>query len=71
MHDILEGVAVIEIRCMLQVLVKDLELFTLATLNNRIKQFPYVMLDAVNKPLPLPEHEISSAASEKLKQSGR
>ena len=71
MHDVLEGVAVIEIRCMLQALIQELQLFTLATLNNRIKIFPYSNLDAINKPLSLPDHTISPAASGTLKQSGR
>jgi len=70
MHDILEGVAVVEIRCMLQVLIQDLRLFSLAMLNNRIQKFPYGTQDAANRPLSLPDHTISSGGSETLKQSG-
>ena len=55
MHDILEGIAVIEIRCVLQVLIQDLGLFSLAMLNKRIQQFPYGTQDAANKPLSLPD----------------
>ena len=64
MRNVLEGVPVIEIRCMLQVLIQDLKLFTLATINNRNKRFPYGILDATR-------HITSSAASETLKQTGR
>ena len=70
MHDVLEGVAVVELRWMLKALIQDLRKFTLTTLNNRIKQFPYGVLDASSKPLPLPEHTLSSA-TETLKQSGK
>lgn len=71
MHDVLEGVAVMELRCMLKVMIQELQLFSLTTLNIRIKQFPYGIPDAANKPLPFPDHTISSAANETLKQSGK
>ena len=70
MHDVLKGVAIIELRCMLKALIQELRQFTLTTLNDEIKQFPYGALDASNKPLPLPDHTLSSA-SETLKQSGK
>ena len=68
MHDILEGVAVVELKCLLTFLSQDLHLFNLATLNNRIKCFPYGYFDSRNKPLPFPSN-FFSASSISLKQS--
>lgn len=67
MHDILEGIVVVEIKCMLSVFIQDLKLFTLERLNNRIKNFPYGFPDSKNKPLPLPSSVLASHDS--LKQS--
>lgn len=41
MHDVLEGVLNLEISCLLNELVANLRLFTLATLNHRMSNFPY------------------------------
>ena len=69
MHDIFEGVAVVELHCMLLLLIQDEKLFNLKTLNNRIKQFPYGLLDAKNKPLMLPLTYLTKSSTEALKQS--
>ena len=68
MHDIFEGVAVIEIKCMLSVFVQVKNYFSLTTVNNRIQSFPYGYPDSTNKPLPLPL-KIFSNTTEALKQS--
>lgn len=68
MHDIFEGVAVVEIKCMLSEFIQQKNYFNLTTLNNRIKHFPYGYPDSVNKPLPLPSNMLSST-TDSLKQS--
>ena len=70
MHDIFEGVAVVEIKCMLSVFIHQKNYFSSSTLNGRIKSFPYGYPDSSNKPLPLPLHILSNSTStETLKQS--
>lgn len=53
MHDVLEGVAVVELKCMLEVLIKGKKILTLPELNRRIQLFPYGYADSKSKPLPL------------------
>ena len=69
MHDIFEGVAVVELHCLLSALIKDHKLFSLAQLNNKIKKFPYGIPDRNNKPLPLPVTYLSKSSTEALKQN--
>ena len=52
MHDVLEGVLQLEISCLLNVLVGDLRLFTLDTLNKWISNFAYGR-DVSDPPKPL------------------
>ena len=52
MHDVLEGVLQLEISCLLNVLVGELRLFSLATLNERISNFAYGH-DVSDPPKPL------------------
>ena len=52
MHDVLEGVLQLETPCLLNVLIGDLRLFTLDTLNKRISNFPYGG-DVSDPPKPL------------------
>ena len=68
MHDILEGVAVVELKCMLMKFSQTYNL-SLAVLNDRIDHFPYGFPDVKNKPLKLPA-SYSSTDHESLKQSG-
>ena len=69
MHDIFEGVAVVELHCMLKALIQESRLFGLPQLNNRIKKFPYGIPDRNNKPLPLPSTYLSKSPTEALKQN--
>ena len=69
MHDIFEGVAVVELHCMLLALIQNEKLFNLSTLNNRIRNFPYGIPDAKNKPLLLPSTYLTKSSTEALKQS--
>jgi len=50
MHDILEGVAPLEIKLMLQHFIYEQKLFTLDQLNDRMKSFDYGVTNAKNKP---------------------
>ena len=68
MHDLLEGVAVVELKCMLMKLSRNYNL-SLALLNDRIDHFPYGFSDIKNKPLKLPLSYLSTD-HESLKQSG-
>ena len=52
MHDVFEGVAVVELKCMLVVFIQEQKMFNLSTLNSRIKSFPFGFPDAKGKPLP-------------------
>ena len=52
MHDVLEGVLQLEISCLLNVLIGELRLFTLDSLNKRISNFPYGR-DVSDPPKPL------------------
>ena len=70
MHDILEGVAVVELRCMLSVFISELNIFSLATLNSRIRSFPYGYTDMKNKPTTLPAYFLTQHTTAALKQSG-
>lgn len=69
MHDIFEGVAVVELHCTLSTLIQTEKLFNLASLNNRIRNFPYGVTDSKNKPLPLPSTYLTKSSTEALKQS--
>ena len=69
MHDIFEGVAVVELHCMLSVVIENDKLFNLRTLNNRILKFPYGIPDSKNKPLPLPTTYLTKSANQALKQN--
>ena len=68
MHDVFEGVAVVELKCMLQYMVQDRKLFTVTYLNERILHFPFGYVDVRSKPNPLPENVFTSTT---LKQSGK
>ncbi len=70
MHHVFEGVAVVEFRCMLSVFVSEMKFFSLATLNRRIRSFPYGYPDVKNKPTPLPVHFLTQHTTAALKQSG-
>ena len=70
MHDVLEGVAVVELRCMLEVFVREKKLLTLKDVNRRIKLFTYGYTDSKNKPLPIPDHLFTSANAS-IKQNGK
>ena len=69
MHDIFEGVAVVEIKCMLSVFIQKMNLLSLNALNDRIKHFPFGLTDSKSKPLPLPLTFFSVSGSDSLKQS--
>ena len=69
MHDIFEGVEVVDLKCMLSVLIQELKLFSLSTLNSRIKCFPYGYPNPKSKPLPFPMHLLSTSPNDALKQS--
>ena len=69
MHDIFEGVAVVELHCMLSVFIQTDKLFNLTSLNNRILNFPYGMSDSKNKPLPLPSSYLAKSPTEALKEN--
>ena len=69
MHDIFEGVAVVELHCMFATLIHTDKLFNLASLNNRILNFPYGATDSKNKPLPLPSTYLTKSSTEALKQN--
>ena len=68
MHDLLEGVAVVELKCMLTKFSQNYNL-SLNLLNDRIDNFPYGFPDTKTKPLKLPA-SYSSVDHESLKQSG-
>ena len=70
MHNVLEGVAVVELKCILEVFVKQQKLLTLPKLNKRIKFFPYGYADSKSKPFPVPDHLFTSP-SVSLKQNGK
>ena len=70
MHDVLEGAAVVEMKCLLEELIVVKKVFSLSTLNSRIKNFPFGYCDLRSKPLPLPDHLLTNA-SVALKQSGK
>ena len=53
MHDILEGVVVVELKCMLIKFSQHYNL-SLAFLNEQIDHFPYGFPDTKSKPLKLP-----------------
>lgn len=65
MHDVLEGVAIVEIKCMLTTMIQELRLFSLAMLNTRIQKFPYGAPDSANKP------GVIATTTDSLKQSGK
>lgn len=67
MHDVFEGVAIVEIKCMLEELIKNKKLFTLPYLNERIRLFPFGYSDVTSKPHPLPATLFTTAKA--LKQS--
>ena len=69
MHDVFEGVAVVELKCMLVVFIQEQKMFNLSTLNSRIKSFPFGFPDAKSKPLPFPLHFLSTSPTDALKQS--
>lgn len=69
MHDIFEGVAVVELHCMLSTFIQTEKLFSLTLLNNRILNFPFGITDSKNKPLPLPHTYLTKSSTEALKQS--
>ena len=46
MHDVFEGVAVVDPKCMLVVFIQEQKIFNLSTLNSRIKSFPFGFPDA-------------------------
>ena len=54
MHDVFEGVAVVEIKCMLVMFIQEQKIFNSSTLNSCIKSFPFGFPDAKSKPLPFP-----------------
>lgn len=68
MHDVFEGVAVVELKCLLVELIEGKKLFTLKTLNDRLRLFPFGFSDVKNKPLPIKEVSISDKIS--LGQNG-
>ena len=65
MHDVLEGVLQLEISCLLNVLVGDLRLFTLDTLNTRISDFAYGR-DVSDPPKPLSHLKFKMGGTVKL-----
>lgn len=50
MHDVLEGVAPLEVKLMLRQFIYEDKLFTLEQLNNRISSFDYGYMNERNKP---------------------
>lgn len=64
MHDILEGVAVLHLRCLLEYFIETKKIFTLSELNERIRHFPFGFADKKSKP-----HPIKSLS--KLNQNGK
>jgi len=69
MHDVFEGVAVVELHCMINSLIKQSRLFNLSRINNRISKFPYGYIDSTNKPLPFISTYLSKSPTEALKQN--
>lgn len=49
MHDVFEGVCVYDIMFLLKILIDDMQLFSLNTLNSRIDTFNYGELEKSNK----------------------
>ena len=68
MHDVLEGCAPYVVKELLKYLSQH-SIVTLDELNNQIDTFPYVPLDARNKPTPIPSTTFSSS-DHTLKQKG-
>lgn len=69
MHDLFEGVAIVELKCMLAEFIRVKKFFSLPTLNKRIQNFPFGYTDIRSKPLPLPAHLFSTTSNVALKQS--
>lgn len=69
MHDILEGVAQLEIKLFLKFIINELKLITLSELNERIASFVYGKIDMTNKPRPISLDKIGSLIGEKAAQT--
>ena len=70
MHDILEGSLQYEVKELLNYLIKEELCFTLAVLNQKIKDFPYQQSDKANKPSTISSSTLT-AANHTVKQKGR
>ena len=70
MHVLLEGVVPKEMRLMLNVFVNIKKLFSLYTLNERIRCFPYSPEEAKDKPCPI-NPNVLSCADGSFHQSGK
>ena len=68
MHDVLEGCAPYIVKELLKYLDQN-SIITLEELNDQIETFPYVPLDARNKPTQIPGTTLSSS-DHTLKQKG-
>lgn len=68
MHDVLEGCAPYVVKELLKYLDQN-NIVTLEELNDQIENFPYVPLDARNKPTQIPGTTFSSS-DHTLKQKG-
>ena len=70
MHDVLEGALQVEMKCLLDVLIHRERYFALATLNERIRSFPYGS-DVTDHPKPIPSGFSTSASANGVKQCGK
>ena len=69
MHDVLEGVTQLTMKCLLKYLIQEKKYFSLSVLNERIMSFNYGS-DVCNKPSEISKATFNSTDSNTLKQSG-
>lgn len=69
MHDVLEGITQLTMKCLLQYLIQEKKYFTLTILNERMMSFNYG-IDVSNKPSEISKATFNSTDSYTLKQSG-
>ena len=70
MHDQLEGVLPLEIKMLLQRYIQEDQIFTLVTVNERINNFEYGVVDRKNRPSPL-KQQVLNTNSATISQTGK
>jgi hypothetical protein len=69
MHDQLEGVLPLEVKMLLQRYVQEEKILTLDTVNERIINFEYGVVDRKNRPSPL-KQQVLNTNSATISQTG-